>query len=122
MSTMSALSIATAVPRPHRDPDVRLDQRGRVVHAVADHRHRATTGLEPTDALQLLLREQLRLDLVDPDLASHAITDRRGVSRKVPACAPWSGEIRETQDPANRSGISPLDVPGGPAEPAQLQF
>ena len=40
-STTSATSMATAAPAGHRDADVGLAQRERVVDAVADHRHDA---------------------------------------------------------------------------------
>ena len=48
MSVTSPASMATSVPRAHRDADVGLRERGRVVDAVADHRDHA--ALRPAAA------------------------------------------------------------------------
>ena len=45
-SVTPALSIATSVPGAHRDADVGLRERRRVVHPVAGHRDDAALGLE----------------------------------------------------------------------------
>ena len=51
----------------HRDPDVGLRQRRRVVDPVARHRDDAALGLEPLDDSRLLLGQHLGLDLVDAE-------------------------------------------------------
>ena len=60
-----------AVPA-HRDADVRLAQRGRVVHAVARHRDDVAAALERLDDAQLLLRRDAREDAHRLDAARRA--------------------------------------------------
>ena len=55
----------------HRDSDVRLRQRGRVVDAVAGHRDHPPLSLQPLDLVGLLVGQHLGADLVDPELACH---------------------------------------------------
>ena len=51
----------------HRDPDVGLGQRRRVVDAVAGHRHLAPLRLQARDGGRLAVRQHLGDDLVDAD-------------------------------------------------------
>ena len=59
-----------------RDAEVGLDERGRVVDAVADHRDRAAVGLEAGDLVLLAVGQHLREDAVDSDLAAMAAAVR----------------------------------------------
>ena len=47
---------------PHRDPDIRLPQRGRVIHAVARHRDDMPPALQRLHDGQLMLRSDTRVD------------------------------------------------------------
>ena len=55
--------------------DIRLGQRGRIVHAVPNHNHRMPLGARTADILRLILRQNLRAELVHADLRRHS---RRG--------------------------------------------
>ena len=57
----------------HRDADVGLRQRGRVVDAVAGHRDDAPLRLQRSARRRLLLRQHLRFDLVDAELPGHRL-------------------------------------------------
>ena len=59
----------------HGQAQVGLGQRGRVVDAVADHRHRTALVLEPLDDVDLVLRHDLGDDLVDADLGGDGLGD-----------------------------------------------
>ena len=52
----------------HGQPDVGLRQRGRVVGAVAGHRHHVAAALLTPDQRQLLLRRGLGQEVVDAGL------------------------------------------------------
>ena len=52
----------------YRDAQVGLDQRGRVVDAVTDHRDRPTTGLKAGDLVLLAIGQHLGERTVDADL------------------------------------------------------
>ena len=65
----------------HRDADLRLRQRRRVVDAVARHGDDAALGLEPLDRVRFLIGEHLRHDLVDAELARHRLRRRAVVAR-----------------------------------------
>ena len=56
--------------RVHRDPDVRLGQRGRVVGAVAAHRDEPPALLLATDERELVLGRRLGEHVVDPGLGA----------------------------------------------------
>jgi hypothetical protein len=51
----------------HRNPHIRLRQRGRIVHSIARHRHHMTLGLECPDDLKLLFRANPRKHSGLPD-------------------------------------------------------
>jgi hypothetical protein len=60
-STSAAASRATSVPRwPHRDADMRRLECGRIVDAVAGHRHHFPARLQGFDQGQLLLGTHAR--------------------------------------------------------------
>ena len=71
---MLPASLAACVPRVHRDRDVGLRERRRVVRAVAGHRDQAAAALVLADELELLLGRRLREEVVDAGLGG----DRRG--------------------------------------------
>ena len=52
----------------HREAEVRLCERGRVVDAVADHRHHLALGLQSLDRVDLLVGQHLGDHLVDTHL------------------------------------------------------
>ena len=62
-------------PRSDRGCDVRAGERRRVVHAVTDHRHAATLGLERRDDLLLVLGQHLRADVVDAEVRGDRLGD-----------------------------------------------
>ena len=67
----------------HRDADVGLRQRRRVVDPVARHRHDAAFGLEPLDDVDLLLGQDLGLDLVDAERPARPPRPWRGCRRSA---------------------------------------
>jgi hypothetical protein len=66
---MAALSIATSVPVPNGDADIRLCQCRSVIHTVSSHRDLPACRLQSLDCLSLLVGKNLRLDVVDAQLA-----------------------------------------------------
>ena len=75
------LDVPTSRPGgAHRDADGGPGQGGRIVHAVAHHGHRARGARRGPPPRHLVLREELRLHLVDAE--SRAI--RSAVSRLSP--------------------------------------
>ena len=69
---------------PHRDPDVGECQCRRVVDSVADHHHLAELRIvtDPSHDLELVLRRELGVDAVEPQLSAHALGDRSAVARR----------------------------------------
>jgi hypothetical protein len=65
ISTTSAVSTATSGARTDRDAHIRLRERGRIVDAVADHRHRATPLLQFGDLRGLVGGQHLGDDVVE---------------------------------------------------------
>ena len=63
----------------HRDADIGLRERGRVVRAVAGHRHEMTTFLFSANQRQLLLRRSFGEEVIDAGF----FRDRRGGPRIV---------------------------------------
>ena len=63
----------------HRDSDIGLSQRRRIVGAVAAHRDKPAARLFVADQLQLVFGRRLRQEIVDPRLGR----DRRGGQRIV---------------------------------------
>jgi len=47
----------------HRDPDIRLRERWRIVDPIADHRHTMPLSLQASDCCDLVFREQVRCHL-----------------------------------------------------------
>ena len=75
MSATSAVSSAVSdAGRAHRDPEVGERERGRVVDAVAHHRHRSVACLQLAHRLDLVLGQQPRPVLGEPRVRG----DRRG--------------------------------------------
>ena len=71
---VGGLSSAASLPAaPIAMPDVGQCKRGRVVDAVADHRHRPVRSPQLLNRRDLVLRQQLRADLVDAELGSHRL-------------------------------------------------
>jgi hypothetical protein len=60
--------MATSGAAAHGDAEIGLGERGRVVHAVADHRDGAPPVLQPPDDIDLVGRHHFRAHGVDPDL------------------------------------------------------
>ena len=54
--------------RADREPEVGLRERGRIVDAVAHHRHDLALTLEPPHLGDLVLGKDLREHALDPDL------------------------------------------------------
>ena len=79
-TTPTARGTAPKAARPHGDPDVGGRDARRVVHPVANHRHRAAPLAKPADGLNLLLGGKPGHHLVYPDLPGHGL-------RRVPAVA-----------------------------------
>ena len=71
-SVTPALSIATSVPGAHRDADVRLRQRRRVVDAVARHRHDAPSLLQRLTTSALSSGSTSAIDSSMPSLRATA--------------------------------------------------
>ena len=63
-------------PRPHRDPDVGRRERRGVVDAVAGHGDDTAFFPQTFDCLALVLRENLRLDFRNAELARHGLRRR----------------------------------------------
>src|SRR3546814_18263355 len=57
----------------HGDADVGTGESGRIVDAVAGHRHRAALGLESLHQRDLVGRAYFAMDLVDAELTRHRI-------------------------------------------------
>ena len=95
---MSAASTATSVPRRHGDADVRLCQRGRIVDAVADHRHDVTVALESANLLQLAGGQHARDDVGDAQRMGHRLGGAGLVAREQD----WPHA--QCSDPRNRFG------------------
>jgi hypothetical protein len=89
--------------RADRDPEVGLGKSGRIVDAVADHRHDLSQILEPPDLGHLLGGVDLGEDAVDPDFARDAFRDLPTVSRQQHRGEPELTEI------ANGLGARGLD-------------
>ncbi len=64
----------------HRDADVGLRQRRRVVDAVAGHRDATPLALQALHDRRLLLRQHLGFDGVDAELARHGLGGRAAVA------------------------------------------
>jgi hypothetical protein len=73
--------MATSVP-VHRYPDVGLGERRRIVDPVTSHGPAAARRLQPLDDGALLLRQDVRLDLVDAELARHGLGGPPVVARE----------------------------------------
>ena len=69
-------------PGPDRETEVGLCERGRVVDAVADHRHDLARVLETSHRRRLLVGQDLGDDTVDADLGRDAPRRFLGVSRE----------------------------------------
>ena len=52
-----------------RDPDIRLSERRRVIHAVAGHRHHVLLCLQRSDDFSLSLWQDARLDALERNAA-----------------------------------------------------
>jgi hypothetical protein len=66
---------------PHGDADVGLGQRGRVVDAVARHRHATAFGLQPGDQGELVGGRDLAADFIQPQLRPDRFRRREPVAR-----------------------------------------
>ncbi len=64
----------------HGDPDLGLGERRRVVDAVAGHRDDAPLRLELLDLGGLLIRQDLRHDIVDAELLRDRLRGRLAVA------------------------------------------
>ncbi len=87
--------MATSVPVPIARPRSAAAERGRVVHAVADHRDHAAFGLQAPDHVGLAGREHLGVDLVDPDLGRDRTSGRRVVARQQHGAQPERAQPRD---------------------------
>src|SRR2546426_322978 len=69
---------------PHRDADVRARQCGRVVDAVASHRHHAALGLQTLDDRGLVRRLNVGDHVVESKSSSHGFGGRGVVASQHP--------------------------------------
>jgi len=69
-------------PGSHRDTNLRLGERGRVVDSVARHRHEAALALQPLHDVHLLVGKNLGNDVVDLELPGHRLGRGPAITRQ----------------------------------------
>ena len=77
----------------HRDADVGVLQRERVVHAVAGHRDHVTASLQRRDDRPLLLRRDPAEDARRVRAPEQALRDHSGARARRPACRRRQGRL-----------------------------
>ena len=69
-------------PAPEGEADVGLRECGSIVDAVSDHADEGPGSLRISQMIELLLRAESRLDLLDADLFSYCTSHLSAVTRE----------------------------------------
>ena len=96
-------------PGVHGDADIGLRQRGRVVGAVAAHRHQLTLGLLVANELQFVLRRRLREEVIDAGFRGNRRCRHRIVAGDHHSADTHAAQFGETLADAALDDILELD-------------
>ena len=65
----------------HRNPDIARGQSGRVIHAIANHRHSVSAGFHLANKFNLILGQAFGHNFFAPDFFCHARGHGLAISR-----------------------------------------
>ncbi len=114
-SVMPALSIATSVPLPMAMPTSAAASAGRVVDAVAGHRHHPALAAQPCHHVALSFRQNIGLDLGDTERLRHRLRGRDVVAGQHDDAQAVGAQLPERLLRARLDRIGDGDDAGSPA-------